>query len=140
MSSSKLLVFGLKRCGVWVVWIVFAFVLFYSGAWLHWALRLAPQAQESIRRVANQLRLVVLSGRLLLLRVLQSAALRLQFQLQALLSLVRRELQTARAVNRAGFREPSRNASRPSASIPRAILCRSPEALGPGSRQAAGLG
>ena len=47
MSSSKLLVFGLKRSGVWVVWIVFAFVLFYSGAWLHWALRLAQQAQES---------------------------------------------------------------------------------------------
>ena len=74
MSSSKLLVFGLKRRGVWVVWIVLAFVLFYSGAWLHWALRLAQQAQESICRVANQLRLVVLRGRLLPLRVLQSAS------------------------------------------------------------------
>lgn len=102
MSSSKLLVFGLKRSGVWVVWIVFAFVLFYSGAWLHWALRLAQQAQESIRPVANHLRLVVLRGRLLL-RVLQSAALRLQFQLEALLSLVRRELRTACAVNRTGL-------------------------------------
>jgi hypothetical protein len=38
----------------------FAFVLFCSGAWLHWALRLAQQAQEPIRRVANQMRLVVL--------------------------------------------------------------------------------
>jgi hypothetical protein len=103
MSSSKLLVFGLKRCGVWVVWIVFAFVFFYSGAWSHWALRLAQQAQESIRRVASQLRIVVLGGRLLLLRVLQSAALRLQLQLGALLSFVRRELQTARAVNRTGL-------------------------------------
>ena len=50
MSSSKLLVFGLKRSGVWVVWIVFAFVLFYSGAWLHWALRLAQQAQSPFVR------------------------------------------------------------------------------------------
>ena len=38
--------------------------MFYGGAWLHWALRLPQQAQESIRRVANQLRLVVLRGRL----------------------------------------------------------------------------
>ena len=55
-----------------------------------------------IRPVANHLRLVVLRGRLLL-RVLQSAALRLQFQLEALLSLVRRELRTACAVNRTGL-------------------------------------
>jgi len=70
---------------------------------LQWALRLGQQAQESIRRVANHLRRVVLRGRLLLLRVLQSAALRLQLEFEALLSFVRRELQTARAVNRTGL-------------------------------------
>ena len=59
----------------------FTFELIYSGAWLHWAERLAEQALESIRRVANELRLVVLRGCLLLLSVLQSAALRLQLEI-----------------------------------------------------------
>jgi hypothetical protein len=48
----------------------------------------------------------------------------------------------ARAASAApGSREPSRAASRPVASIPRAkmLMCRSPEALGPGSRQEAAL-
>ncbi len=76
---------GLKRGGIWVVWIEFAFVLFYSGAWLQWAERLAEQALESTRRVANQLRLLVLRGRLLLLSVLHSAALRLQLKLASAL-------------------------------------------------------
>jgi hypothetical protein len=42
----------------------FAFVLFDSGAQLHWPRDLIEQARESIRCVANQLRLVILRLRL----------------------------------------------------------------------------